>query len=191
MRLGWPGLILLALLSGLAAAPSWAQGATDDCDENNTAGLQRALHQATSAYVDYGITAGRSVYAEQPITNKLSCLNTLLNYFNIIAAIVNGIVSLAGIIIGIIAAIISQACSAIASWINYALNLICLPLPSFNFGLNAGLPTAGSACNGLSFGTLMQVQGGNPFQVPNPFLSTPLNSMSRGVTDPLTGKPRF
>ncbi len=206
-RLAWRALAMaLFLLLGLAASPAQAAPAPTPaeptgvpkemtCDPNDADSFQRKLLQSTAAYVDYGIMAGRTVYAQQPITHNMTCLTTVLKYFQTIHDLLSGIKSIMGAIVAavlrIITDLINQVCEYAAGIINYGLSKICLPLPDFNFGLNnwdLKYPGAES-CNGISGTDLLRVNPSPLFVVHDPFPAV-LNNMSRGLVDP-SGNSRF
>ncbi len=65
-------------------------------------------------------------------------------------------------------AVVSQlanwACKAVATAVNAGLSMMCVPIPSFSFGLDLPMISAASAsCNGFSLNDVMRAQAGRPF----------------------------
>jgi len=123
--------------------------------------LQRALTLAAMGFKSAATAAALEVYRKLKYNDKSNCLLQITTYFDAITNILQSSISLlAGIVFGILNAVLSKVCEFIITGINNLLVMKdCLPVP--NLGLSLSLPSLQrKTCKGVSLGDFISVSGG-------------------------------
>ncbi|GEM_PF-2532192 len=94
------------------------------------------------------------------------CIAWLYKSFDLYRWLAESGSKMAALIEQAVGAIVSQianwACKAVATAINTALSMMCVPVP--NLSMNLSLPSiSGTSCSGYSLSNLAKVQAGQPF----------------------------
>jgi hypothetical protein len=152
--------IFMALLFAAIPGPAEAQLG----GSSNTFNAQTCIQNQQNAYTNHAqaqTTARVKVFsnATNPSMSLVYCWNTIQNIFNTIGTLTSGANLLGSfiwaIVLQAITGLLNQVCAAvvgaITSAINMLKNLLCVPIPHFNLGLNFSLGSfGGGTCNGVS-----------------------------------------